>query len=218
MALGGAEEEGFLDGGIIGPLKEELEELLAGLLLGLVETLFLEFDAAGVEVAAAEADDVLGEDAEVFALFFKFLGGLVVAMHEGLGVVEGEEAKEGIGEAIGGLGEIAGVGGKVAGPLDDLLVAEPIAIAAFFPFAEVLGADGSASEVGRKHGFNLGDFVEPLGDLNGGLALGEELVGLVAKGAGQTGDFAVAFGVGVGSKGIRERIHDWIWFNFQFLV
>lgn len=122
VTLGRTEEKGFLDGGNTGPLDELLEELFGGFLLGLVETPCLEVNAAGVEVATAEANDVLGKDTQGFALFFKFGGVQLLAVHEGLGVVEGEEAEEGIGEAIGGVGEFAGVGGEIAGLLEDLLV------------------------------------------------------------------------------------------------
>jgi len=206
-AFHGTQEEGLADGGKAGPLDEFLEELLGGFLPGLVEAFFLDLDAAGVEVAAAEADDVLGEETEGFASFFKFGRGLGLPVHRGLGVVEGEEAEKGIGKAIGGPGEIAGVGGQFAGLLEELLVAEPFAVAALFPFGEVLGADGAAAEVVGEDGLNFGDFVEPFGDLDGGLASIEELIGFFAKGTGQMGDFAFAFGVGVGRERLRERIH-----------
>jgi hypothetical protein len=76
-----------------------------------------------------------------------------------------------------------------------------------FPFGEVLGADGAAAEVVGKDGFNQGEFIKPLGELDGGLAFIEELVELFAAGTGQMGDFAVAFGVGVGREWLRKRIH-----------
>jgi hypothetical protein len=197
MTLGRFEEEGFLDGGDAGPLDEFFEELFGGFLFGLVVAMFLEFDAAGVEMTPAEADDVLGENAQVFALFFKFGGVQLIAIHEGLGVVEGKEAEKGIGEAIGSVGEFAGIGGEIAGLLEDLLVAEPIAIAALLPFGQVLGVNGAATEMVGEDGFDFGEFVEPLGKLHGGLAFVEGLVELFAKGTGQMGDFADAFGIGV---------------------
>lgn len=75
-----------------------------------------------------------------------------------------------------------------------------------------MGVDGASTEVVGENDFNSGDFVEPLSDLDGGLAFVEELVDLFAKGAGQMGDFADAPGVGVGSKRLRERIH----ISFEF--
>ena len=81
----------------------------------------------------------------------------------------------------------------------------PVAVAASFPFAEVLGFDGSSFEVGVEDGFDFGEFVEVFGDGDGGLAGIEAAVDLVADGAREFGDFAVALVVGFEGDSVSRR-------------
>jgi hypothetical protein len=57
-----------------------------------------------------------------------------------------------------------------------------------------LGFDGTTLEVSLQHGFDFGEFVEVVGDGDSGLAGIEAAVDLVADGAREFGNFAVAGG------------------------
>src|SRR5712672_630148 len=48
--------------------------------------------------------------------------------------------------------------------LGGVVLEEPVAEAALFPFGEVLFGDGAAVEVGREDGFDFGEGVEPRKD------------------------------------------------------
>jgi hypothetical protein len=68
------EDAGAADGGVLDPFHELELELLFGFLFVAVEAGFLDGDAAGVDMAAVHAGDVVGDEAELFAALFKFLG------------------------------------------------------------------------------------------------------------------------------------------------
>ena len=69
---------------------------------------------------------------------------------------------------------------------------EPVAIAAVFPFINILAFEGAAIKVLGQNGLDLGHLVEGLGEVFGRVTVVEGEVDAVAKGAGETGDFAVA--------------------------
>ena len=74
--------------------------------------------------------------------------------------------------------------------LGGVVLEEPIAEAALFPFGEVLFGDGAVVEVGGEDGFDFGEGVEPREEGFAILALFEALVELVLDGMRQTGDFS----------------------------
>jgi hypothetical protein len=69
---------------------------------------------------------------------------------------------------------------------------EPIAVAALFPFGEVLFGDRVVFEVGGEDGFDFGERVEPGEDRFGGNAVVEFEVELFADGMREARDFADA--------------------------
>ena len=110
------------------------------------------------------------------------------------GVAGGDGVGEAVGEvAVGEAGEFGGVGGEFAGVFEEFLGGEPVEEAAVVPFGEVLGADGDAGEMLGEEGLDFGEAVQPLDEVHAGFAVVEALVELVAKRAGETGDFAGAF-------------------------
>jgi hypothetical protein len=86
--------------------------------------------------------------------------------------------------AATGFGELEELGGVV--------LEEPIAEAALFPFGEVLFGDGAVVEVGGEDGFDFGDGIEPGKDGFVGLMVVETEVDFVAEVVGETSDFADA--------------------------
>jgi hypothetical protein len=73
-----------------------------------------------------------------------------------------------------------------------VVLEEPVAEAALFPFGEVLFGDGAAVEVSRKDGFDFGEGVEPGQDRFVGLMVVKTEVELFAEVVRETGDFADA--------------------------
>jgi len=74
--------------------------------------------------------------------------------------------------------------------LGGVVLEEPVAEAALFPFGEVLFGDGAAVEVGREDGFDFRKGVEPRKDGFVRLMVVETEVELFAEGVRETGDFA----------------------------
>jgi hypothetical protein len=117
-----------------------------------------------------------------------------LAVHQEVGVIEGEKAKEGIGQAVGGVGKVFGVGGQLAFSFEELTVMEPVAIAAVPPFVYVLAFNGLTVKVLGRNGLDFRHLVEGAGEVFGGATMVEGEVDAVAEGAGEMGDFAVAVG------------------------
>ena len=101
---------GTTDGGVLNPFHKLEVELFFGFFFVAFETRFLDFHTAGVDVATMYAGDVLGDEAQLFPFLFKFLSSFLVTIHHEVGVIEGEHAEEGIGQAVGGVGEVFGIG------------------------------------------------------------------------------------------------------------
>jgi hypothetical protein len=76
--------------------------------------------------------------------------------------------------------------------VSSVVLQEPVAVAAMFPFGEVLFVDGAVVEVGREYGFDFGEGVEPGKDGPGGETIVEFEVELFSDGVGKTSDFADA--------------------------
>jgi hypothetical protein len=167
-------------------------ELFFGLFLVAFEAGFLDFDTASIDMAAVHAGDVLGHQAELFPFLFKFLGSLTVAVHDQIGVIEGEQAEERIGQAAGGVGQVFGVGGQFAFLFKELTVMEPVAVAAVFPFVNILAFEGTTVKVLGHNGLDFRKLVEGAGKVFGGAAVVEGEVDAVAESARKMGDFAVA--------------------------
>ena len=137
----------------------------------------VDFDEA--DEAFLGVDFVLGE--EVFGLAGEF---------------EGEEGGEtvAVSPAIGGVFQDFGLFGEAFGEVLGVLEAEPVLVAALFPFAEVGFVDGAAAEVFGQDGLDFGEGVEPVEDFGGGLAVFEAVADLFAEGEGEAGDFAAGHG------------------------
>lgn len=191
------EDKGAADGGVLNPFHELKVELFGGFLFVAFETSFLDFNTAGIDVAAVHAGDVLGHEAQLFPFLFKFLGGLLVAIHYEIGVIEGEDAEEGLGRAPGSIGQVFGIGGEFALLFEELAVMEPVAVAAVFPFVDILTFKGATIKVLGQNGFDFRHLVEGAGKVFGGATVVEGEVDAVAEGAGEAGDFAVAVRVEV---------------------
>jgi hypothetical protein len=67
---------------------------------------------------------------------------------------------------------------------------EPLGVAAFFPFGEVLVADGFACEVALEDGLDFGHGVEPEEEEGAGFAIEDAEVELFADGVGEACDFS----------------------------
>jgi hypothetical protein len=91
-----------------------------------------------------------------------------------------------------GRGRPRYVGGEKLEELGGVVLEEPVAVAALFPFGEVLFGDGAAVEFGGEDGFDFGERVEPGEDGFGGDTVVEFEVELFADGVGEAGDFADA--------------------------
>lgn len=76
--------------------------------------------------------------------------------------------------------------------LGGLVLEEPIAEAALFPFGEVLFGDGAVVEIDSEDGFDFGERVEPGEDRFGGEVVVEFEVELFADGVREASDFADA--------------------------
>ena len=74
--------------------------------------------------------------------------------------------------------------------LGGVVLEEPVAEAALFPFGEVLLGDGAAFEFGGEDGFDFGQGVEPGEDGFVGLVVVETEVELLAELMRETRDFA----------------------------
>ena len=174
--------EFFADVGAFGPLPKLVFECL--LVVGFKEsdTAFFDGDATGVEVAAAEGDDIGGEGAEAAEFSLGLLG-----WHEGMGdsgKAEGEPLYEFVAEVEGGsrAGAIGFVrGGEFEGVLAHLPVAEPV----LGPFVEVLLGDGSAAELSGEDAFDLGEGVNPGEELVVRFGIGEAVVEFLANSVGE---------------------------------
>ena len=126
----GLKDAGAADGGVPDPFHELEVELFGGFLFVAFEAGFLDLDTAVVKVAAMQAGDVMGDEAEFLSMLLKFLRGFFVAVHHKVGVIEGEDAEEGIGGAFGGIGQVFSISGQFALVFEELAVMEPVAIAA----------------------------------------------------------------------------------------
>jgi hypothetical protein len=69
---------------------------------------------------------------------------------------------------------------------------EPVAVAAVFPFVDILTFEGSAIKVLGHNGLDFRQLVEGAGEFFGGATVVKGEVDAVAEGAGEMGDFAVA--------------------------
>ena len=183
---------GAADGRVLDPFHKFEVELFLGFFFITFETGFLDFDTTGVDMATMYAGDVLGYQAELFPAFFKFFGGFLVAVHHQISVIEGKHTEEGLGQAVGGVGEVFGIGGQFALLFEDLAMMEPVAIAAVFPFINILAFEGTTIKVLGQNGFDLGHLVKGAGKVFGGVTVIEGEVDAVAEGTGEAGDFAVA--------------------------
>jgi hypothetical protein len=76
--------------------------------------------------------------------------------------------------------------------LGGLILEEPVAVAALFPFGKVLFGDGTVFEVSGEDGFDVGERVEPGEDGFGGNTVVEFEVELFADGVGEARDFSDA--------------------------
>ena len=81
------------------------------------------------------------------------------------------------------------------GKIEDVLVDLPVAVAAVFPFREVLWVEGAPVELGGENGADLGERVEPFEDGFGLLAVLQTTIELLAEGVRETGDFSGTGGV-----------------------
>src|SRR5262245_46628090 len=81
-------------------------------------------------------------------------------------------------------------GGGVDEELGGVVLEEPVAEAALFPFGKVLFGDGTVIEVGSKDGFDFGERVEPWENGFVGLVIVKTEVELLAELMGETCDFA----------------------------
>jgi len=92
-----------------------------------------------------------------------------------------------------GLGDDLCVVAERIGFVDDAVICEPLLVAVFSPFGEVLLGNGSSVEALAD---DLGDFgfgVEPIDEFVCGFAFGEAIVEFILDFSGEIGDFAVAF-------------------------
>ena len=150
--------------------------------------------ADGALVVAAQAGEFAGEVLELAETFFG-----VLDLAQGLDL-HGEFGGQDHGDVFGnGHGSVAGVGFQVgglfggpAGLLAQELVAQPIEVAAFAPFGEVLRTDGQAGELFGDDFLDFGQLVEPCDERGSEFAVFEALVELFADGFGEAGDFAGA--------------------------
>jgi hypothetical protein len=167
---------------------------LAGLGLGFeaVRAAAGQFEELGAVAVVAEAS----EFREQFAQALPAVLGAGGAFEEGAGgngEVGGEELGKFFGEDIAGGGmEVGGVFHELVERVALLVEVLPIEEAALFPMGEIDFVDGLAVEVVGEDGLDFREGVEPGGELLGFLAVVEALVELVADGAGEAGDFALA--------------------------
>ena len=106
-----------------------------------------------------------------------------------------------------GRGRRRGRGGLSVHELEELgglELEEPVAVAALFPFGEVLFGDGTVFEVSGEDGFDVGERVEPGKDGFGGDAVVEFEVELFADGVSEASDFADT----------RCSFHNYFYFSF----
>jgi hypothetical protein len=185
--LHGGEDAGAAHFGVGAPFDEFEEELFVGMVVVAFEAGFLDFHTAGLEMAATETDDVLGQITEGFALLLEGFGSLFITVHEELGVIKSQHAEERIGHVFRSTGQITGIGGQFALLFEELAAMEPVAVAAVFPFVDVVGDEGAAIEVLGQDGFDFGHLVEGGDEVLGGGAIIESLVDAVAPGAGGDG-------------------------------
>ncbi len=193
------------DIGLPGPFPEFLFALFLGIFEKEGEALLFDGDAAGVEVAAAQGDDVGGQLAEPAEVSVRVLevGGESMG---GGGEAEGEPLDEFIGEVGAGSGHRIGRGGfglwtgftlrfglrfEEGSEVEGVLAHLPGAEAELGPFMEVLPGDELAGEVVGEDGLDFGEGVEPGEESFAGFAVVEAAVELVADGFGEAGNFAV---------------------------
>jgi hypothetical protein len=86
----------------------------------------------------------------------------------------------------------AGVFLEAVGDFLGFELGAPVAIAALFPFGEVLLGDGFGFEVLLEDGFRFGEGIEPADEIFLGIAFVEAVVEFFADGAREAGDFASA--------------------------
>lgn len=188
--------------GVLDPFNEFADDLLPGFFPGVFILFFVEFELAGVLLAAAEADGFAGQGGKELELLGDLGRELTVPVHEEAAELEADHGEEGVGLAgIGDLGVLEGVMGEVTVVAEGLLAELPGLEAALFPFGEVLRGDGAAGEVLLKGGLDFGQVVEPTDEADGGMAGIEAFVQLMADFRGEMGDFAIAGGIGDGGFG-----------------
>lgn len=183
--------EFFTDVRAFGPFPELVLAGFVGLGGLESEALLFDGDAAGIEVAAAERDDIGGDVAELAEVSFGFIvGGSEIV--SGGGEVKGDPVNEFVGEIGGG----AGFGGRsidegFCGEGGSVLTEFPTAEAVSGPFMQVLLGDGAPGEVGSDKGTNFGQGIEPGEDTVVALAIIEAAVELFTDRFGEMGDFAI---------------------------
>lgn len=141
-------------------------------------------------VIAADAGEFTGDLSEFVPAFFgvaDFMEGVHVG-HEFGGDHVGDEFGE-IDFAFVST-EVVGLFGGGTDLGADFLVAEPIDVAAFFPFGEVLLADGVSGELGGDEFLDFGESVEPLGEDFAFFAVFEAPIKLFTDVFGKAGDFS----------------------------
>jgi hypothetical protein len=214
-------EELFLDVGAFGPFPEFLFFAIGGGGLTESEPVTLDLEVVVCEGGTTKARDVVGELAEGSPLAFGIGFGVDVAGHSGV-LELGPEEKFGsdamsamnamrefvrvascvfrdlIVSVLGlyGSGGVRLVTSTAAGneleELGGVVLEEPVAEAALFPFGEVLFGDGTAVEFSREDGFDFGEGVEPGQDRFVRLMVVKTEVELFAEVVRETGDFADA--------------------------
>ncbi len=208
-------EELFVDVGPFGPFPEFFFFLIGGVGLGEGEPVALDLEVIVGEGGVAEAGDVVGELVESVPFEFGIGFGIDVASHGD--VLELGPEEEFVGEGGGGEGGRLGGGcwmldtgfgngcrggdrgrgggrerGRIQQEVGCVILEEPVAVAALFPFGEVLFGDGVVVEMLRRNGFGFEEGVEPGEDLFGGEAVEEFEVELFADGVREATDFADA--------------------------
>jgi len=145
-----------------------------------------ELGADGALVVAAKAGEFAREAAELTeALVGIFEGAHGLDVDREFGGHDGGDVF-GDGDAVAGgvEAEFGGLLGGPAGLFAQELVAQPIDVAAFTPFGEVLGADGPAGELVGDDFLDFGELVEPGDEGRAQFAVFKALVELFADGFG----------------------------------
>lgn len=160
-----------------------------------------EFGAVGAGFFAAQ----LGESGDELSDSIGALGciGGLLKVAKDLGEFGHEDDGE-LAVQVGGSGAVGNFFGlflHLANGGEALLLGEPVQIAAFFPFGEVLFTDGVAVEFVLDEMLDFGEGIEPADEGGAFLAIFQALVELVADGFGEASDFA-----GASHKIVKELV------------